>query len=285
MIGKDWTLKRTAYGVSLAFVWVLLFGLCTGAQAETYRWEDTSGRTHYADSLHGVPEDYRDQAKEIARSLGKPIRVLSSSTPDNQEGAPLNWQEFEQALQEEAAKENAEADSEQESTMPEFNFSIPGSDGEELDVKAVLGQLMEDVSGWALVGMVLKMLALFAVTFFIMVWISGVILKWACSILGENIGLAKAMLVSFLQGLAGFFVGASFGLVDAFAMSEATTGPALGFQAISLVVALLADALVIRLMICQSYLKSLAITLLRMILIFVLALGFAFFLGFLSAIF
>jgi hypothetical protein len=59
----------------------------------------------------------------------------------------------------------------------------------------------------------------------------------------------------------------------------------LGLQAIFLIAGLLIDALVIRLMICQSYLKSLAITLLRLILIVVLALGFAFFIGFLSTIF
>jgi len=132
--GNSRTVRRAAYWLSLAFVWIHLFGLSTGALAETFRWQDETGRTHYADSLHGVPEEYRSQAEEVSKSLRKPIRVFSSSNPKSEESAPLNWNEFEEALREEAAKEDAEeedgVDAEQETVIPDFDFLFPEGEGE-----------------------------------------------------------------------------------------------------------------------------------------------------------
>ncbi len=279
MIGKLWTVRRTVCWLSLAFAWLLLFSQSPAAQAEVYRWEDDAGDTHYADSFHAVPEAYRGGAEEITDALSAPISLLPSLNDANQEEAQ-DGNEFDSSL----GGEGGEAEPGQEEEAPEFDFTFPKDEGGQPDFKAIFDKAVGDVSGVKLVGMVLGMLLSFAILFFVMVLISGVILKWACAIVGEGVGLGRAMLVSFLQGLAAFFAGIGFGFVGAIVMSEPTVGQALGLQALSLIAGLLIDALVIRLMICQSYLKSLAITLLRLILIFVLTIALVLFAGFFSFI-
>jgi len=276
VIGKLWTVRRTACWLSLAFAWLLLFSQSTAAQAEVYRWEDDAGDTHYADSFHAVPEAYRGGAEEITDALSAPISLLPSQKDANQEEAQ-DGEGFDSSL-------GGEAEPGQEEEAPEFDFAFPKDEGGQPDFKAIFDKAVGDVSGLKLVGMVLGMLLFFAIFFFVMILISGVILKWACAIVGEDVGLGRAMLVSFLQGLAAFFAGIGFGFVGAVVMGEPTVGQALGLQAISLIAGLLIDALVIRLMICQSYLKSLAITLLRLILIFVLTIALVLFVGFFSFI-
>jgi hypothetical protein len=286
VLGNSRTARRTAYWIALTFIGVLFFGQSAWVQAETFRWKDDSDRTHYADSYHGVPEEYRSQAEPVDGSLDKPIRVLPSSDPNAEAGAPLNWKEFEEALQKEAAREGGdfESESEEETAPQDFDFGLPGGNGGGPDPKAVFDKLTDDLSLGALVGMVLGMVLSFSIFFFIAIFISGVILQWACTMVGEAVELRRTIFASFLQALAASALGIATGFIAAMAMSEAAVAESWGFQGFSMVAGLLVDALVIRLMICQSYLKSIGISILRIILIIVLVIGLGLFVGFFGAI-
>jgi clan AA aspartic protease (TIGR02281 family) len=53
---------------ALLLVWLL----CCPAAAQIYQWKDSRGTTYFADSLHAVPPEYRDQVQALDDRLPPP---------------------------------------------------------------------------------------------------------------------------------------------------------------------------------------------------------------------
>ena len=63
------------------FSFLLFFSLCflaTGVTAqELYRWVDEKGAVHFTDSLHSVPEKYRDKVERRKLSFRREATGVS----------------------------------------------------------------------------------------------------------------------------------------------------------------------------------------------------------------
>jgi hypothetical protein len=234
-------MRGTRIGLLLA---IFALSVTSTADAEIYKYVDDSGRTHYTDSFYEVPEQYRDQIRDIRTDLDSDNRLSVieglNASPDTEAGAAHSeapegfMAQMQQAL--EAAQAQAQA----------------GNSG------APTPADLKNLGGGMLIAVIVGMLLMLPV----MAAIAALFLKMACSLSGEEpIGFGKAMLVALMQAIAGGLAsGGSQAIVLIAPTSMAVIGTAL---VLSLVLTVVAYAAVLRGMHCETFGAAVKVTIWR----------------------
>ncbi len=221
------------------------------ASAEIYTWVDDHGQTHYTDSYYDVPARYRDQIEDIGGELEQQGRlsVIEGLNGSEEEGGPGQPAGAPQGLMAQMEKALAEAQAAQ-----------PGGGAPKLDMSAL--------AGVGAVMLIVMLLVIVPIT----VGIGALVLKMACSLAGEEpIGLGKAMLVVFMQAIAG---GMASGTAQMVALIDPTSpGMLFGGLALSLIATVLAYAAVLRGMHCESFGAAIKVTMVTFVVGLVLSIG------------
>ncbi|MCP4004337.1 MAG: DUF4124 domain-containing protein [bacterium] len=147
---------------------------------EFYRWVDDKGQKHFADSVYGVPEKYRDQIDDLRDSFDQ--------------GADLSVID---GLDERYAPKTPEGQAESTPTKAQFDpEKFMGPDGPDFDA---IMDAMGPLSVAAMAG-IAGALLLFVIVGLV---IAAFFLKIACQMVGveEAPSMPKAMGVTLLQGL------------------------------------------------------------------------------------
>lgn len=164
-------------------VWLATFALVAASAAadEMYRYTDENGQTFFTDSYYDVPEQYRDQIKEIGADTeaSRQFTVVPGfMAPPKGEGKG------------EKGKGKGKA-------AKETGFAANFQEGFAQGFQAATGHPPSSLSpGMLVFGILLTLLVSLA--------IGGGLLKSACNIVGERpLLLGHAMLVVLIQGIAG----------------------------------------------------------------------------------
>ena len=224
------------------------------ANAEIYKYVDSNGQTHYTDSFYEVPQQYRDQIRDIRTDLDEDNRLSVieglNASPDTEAGgaggeAPDGFMaQMQQAL--EAAQAQSQAGN--------------GAGPTPADLKAL--------GGGMLIAMIIGLLIMVP----IMAAIAAIFLKMACSLGGEEpIGMGKAMLVVVMQAIAG---GLASGVSQAVVLISPTSMAVIGTALIlSMVLTVVAYAAVLRGMHCETFGGAVKVTIISWVLMVVCSVG------------
>ncbi len=87
----------SGFKILSTLVFLMILSLPLAASAEIYRWVDAQGKTHFAQDLHGVPQQYRRQAEEKSsgRSQDGPEGGSLIQTYEATEATPHQWKQVE----------------------------------------------------------------------------------------------------------------------------------------------------------------------------------------------
>ncbi|MBW2242709.1 MAG: DUF4124 domain-containing protein [Deltaproteobacteria bacterium] len=220
--------------IALIVVWAL--APLSAASAEIYRWVDANGTPHYTDRAEEVPPGFREQ-------------LLGRGSP----GSPQNNSFDGLALL------PGEADGTSAGQAPE-GWQTPEMPGE----LAEQAQVWLETAGAALIG---GLIFMGLVAFGLFVAISALFLLMGCRVVGqERPGFKKAYGIVLVQLLAGALVAP--GLVLVAGPGESTgLGGLVAYQAVSASLGILVNALVLRGMLTDSFLRALGIAVVTMLII------------------
>jgi hypothetical protein len=165
-------------------VWLATFALvaASAAAADVYRYTDENGQTFFTDSYYDVPEQYRDQIKDIGADTeaSRQFTVVPGfmSPPKGAEGKGQKGKGKGKAAE-------------------QSGFAANFEKGFARGFQSATGHPPSDLSpGMLVFGILLTLLVSLA--------IGGGLLKTACNIVGERpLLLGHAMLVVLIQGIAG----------------------------------------------------------------------------------
>lgn len=224
-------LTRLALLASLVLVAV-------GAAAdEVYRYTDENGRTVLTDSYYEIPEQYRDQVKEIAgdTEASRQFTVVPGfmSPPKAAEG------KGEKGKGKRGAKDAGFASDFQEGFAQGFTSAT--------------GVALSAVSpGLLIFGILLVFLAALA--------IAGGLIKTSCNIVGERpLLLGHAMLIALIQGIAGALASGALNLTLAVVGDPSPTLNAIGVLG-GFVSSIAVNAGILKGMHCETWGSALKVT-------------------------
>jgi hypothetical protein len=167
----------------LAWLASVVLVAASAAADEIYRYTDEDGQTHFTDSYYDVPEQYRDQVKDIGGDVeegsGRLSVVPGFGSPPVQPGA------------DKAAKGKGKREGKDKGFAAEFQ------EGFAQGFTAATGKAPSALSPGLLLFMIL-------LVFLTALAIGAAFLKTACNIVGERpLLLGHAMLIVLIQGIAG----------------------------------------------------------------------------------
>ncbi|MCP5055184.1 MAG: DUF4124 domain-containing protein [bacterium] len=220
--------------IALIVVWA--FAPLSAANAEIYRWVDANGTHHYTDRAEEVPPAFRGQLQRQGAPGGSGLTAIDGLDilPGEADGTSAGQ-----------ASEGWET--------PE----LPGELAEQ-------AQAWLETAGAALIG---GLIFFGLVVFGVFVAISALFLLIGCRVVGqERPGFKKAYGIVLVQMLAGALVAA--GLVLVAGPGETTDlGGLVAYQAVSGGLGILVNALVLRGMLTDSFLRALGIAIVTMLII------------------
>lgn len=220
--------------IALIVVWAL--APLSAASAEIYRWVDANGTPHYTDRAEEVPAAFRGQLQRNAAPGGTGLTALDGLDilPGEADGtsagqAPAAWE------------------------APE----LPGELAEQ-------AQAWLETAGAAWIG---GMIFIGLVFLGLFVAISALFLLMGCRVVGQDRpSFKKAYGIVLVQFLAGALVAP--GVVLVAGPGESTDlGGLVAYQAVSAGLGILVNALVLRGMLTDSFLRALGIAIVTMLII------------------
>ncbi len=208
----------------LALALGFVLALAAPASAAIYKWVDENGTTHYTDRIEGVPPEFRPDAM----------------SQDDLASIPFNQLDGLNVLP-------GEADGTDAGTVP--------MSADPAELQAQLDAFLEGAGASLLAGFALALLVMAGLVFALMAWM----LLIACRVVGEDSpGFKKAYGIVIVQTLAGMLAAPGMILV-AGTPDPTDVGAALRFQAATVALSVMINALVLRGMLTDSATRALVV--------------------------
>ncbi|MDJ0868298.1 MAG: DUF4124 domain-containing protein [Myxococcota bacterium] len=241
---RSWLARR------IGLVMLLLAFGAADASAEIYRWVDENGTPHFTDQIEEVPPEHRPRtgdAADATPSRGS-LNVVAGLHPRPAPAAPMPGA--------------AAAPAGGAATQP-----LAALQGGEPDFGALLSAVGA-VSSAGIAALLIGAVVVFAISLLLL----AAFLKLGCRVCGQDPpALGKAMGICAVQMVAGFLIGIVLALL--LGVGPADPGRALQMQALNFGVGFLANAAVLRAMLCDSFGKSLVIALVTMLIALAVGVG------------